>query len=147
MGRYRQIETEEEVKSFDARIWWAFWIIALIVLIYTAWHQYREYDLVHNGNCIIAEYTVYNDQELATYYDETGRVAARYNISGLSAVHENDTIKMYYKTNINAAEPHRSVQTWLISYAIFGTAFVLCSIKLRKIYKENHEVYGIGEDY
>lgn len=144
MGRYREVETIQDSRSYDARIWWAFWAVALIVLIYTAWHQIREYDLVHNGNSIVAEYYIYNEQELARYLDENNRYHS-YNVSGLNAIHEEDTITLYYKTSIDAAEPHRHPKTWIYSYIIFGIALVLCSLKIYKIYTEDREVYDVRE--
>lgn len=133
MGRYREVETEEQDKSYEARIWWVLWGVALIVLIYTVWHQVREYDLIHNGQCIEAEYYVYNGQEMAKYRDEDNRYHS-YNVSGLDAVHDEDTIKLYYKDNLNPAEPHRHPRIWIFSYLLFGAIFAGCSLRLRKIY-------------
>lgn len=146
MGRYRQVETEQEAKSYEARIWWVFWGVALIVLIYTIWHQTREYDLVHNGQCIEAEYYIYNGKELARYQDENNRYYS-YDVSGRDAVHDEHTIKLYYKTNISAAEPHIHPRVWIFPYLLFGSMFVLCTLKLRKIYRQNRYISNEGENY
>ncbi len=136
MGRYREVQTEQQEKSYEARIWWALWAIALIALAYTVWHQVREYDLVHNGQCIEAEYYVYNGQELAKYLDQDNRYHS-YNVSGFDAVHDEQTIKLYYKDNINFAEPRRRFRSWLFSYLLFVPAFAGCSLRLHKIYRKN----------
>ena len=135
MGRYREVETEQQAKSFEARIWWVFWGIALVVLAYTVWHQVREYDLVHNGQWIEAEYYTYNGKELAKYRDENNRYYG-FDVSGRDAIHDENTIKLYYKTSISAAEPHIHPRMWIFSYVLFGTAFVLCSLKLHQIYSK-----------
>ena len=143
MGRYRTVETEKDEQSFEARIWWAFWIIALIVIAYTVYHQCRNYDMMHNGTCIEAEYFVYNGQEIARYRDDTGNIVS-FNLSGLNAVHDEDTIKLYYKDRINFAEPQRETMVWVKSYVIFGLGLLFCSWKLKKIYsrKPSPEVYS-----
>lgn len=133
MGRYREVETEQQEKSYEARIWWALWGVALMAMAYTAWHQAHEYDLVHNGLCIEAEYYIYNGQELAKYCDENNRWHF-YNVSGFDAIHDENTIKLYYKENINLAEPHRHPWIWIFSYLLFGAIFSGCSLRLRKIY-------------
>lgn len=134
MGRYRTVETEKDEQSYDARIWWTFWIVALVCLAYTAWHHYRNYDLIHNGTCIIAEYTEKGGEKLASYRGENGNLIASFTLSGLDPVHEENTVQLYYKDNIYAAEPRRQLQSWLISYGIFGILLVVCSLRLWNIY-------------
>ena len=58
MGRYRVVETDRQERSYEARIWWALWGIALLALIYTVYHQFREYDLIHNGQSM--DYRLYS---------------------------------------------------------------------------------------
>lgn len=135
MGRYNNIEMEQDDKSFDARIWWVFWIVALVVILYTVYHHSRSWDLVHNGNCIEAEYFVYNGQEMARYYDESNRYYS-YNLSGLDPIHEENTIKLYYKDNLRLAEPRRNPKIWIFSYLGFGAGFAFCSYTLVKIYRQ-----------
>lgn len=145
MSRYREIETEKSHKSYQARIWWALWAVCFVVLVYTVWTQYREYDLVHHGNCIVADYYVYNGEKLAKYYDEETNHAYRFNLEGWDAIHEEDTIKMYYWTDIHAAEPHRNPMLWIRSYVIFGIAIVLISFRLYRIYTAPYEIYDVRE--
>ena len=57
-----------------------------------------------------------------------------FNITGMGAEHDGDSIVLYYKDDINLAEPQIGAATWIRSYAIFGTGFVLLSIKLISIY-------------
>lgn len=141
MGRYREVPTEKEERSLEARIWWALWGVALVVLLYTAWHQIREYDLIHNGQSFEAEYEVYKGMELARYYDENNHYHS-YNIGGLDAVHGENTITMYYKHDIARAQPRVNPRLWIFSYVFFGAGFVGCSLRLRKIYsQELHKIY------
>lgn len=133
MGRYRTIETEQQKRSYAARIWWVFWGVAFIALVYTVWHQVREYDLVHNGQCIEAEYYIYNGNEYARFIDENNRYRIL-GLGGFDAVHGEDTVNLYYKTRPSLAEPHRDPRAWLFAYVLFGPLFVWCSIKLYKIY-------------
>jgi len=135
MSSYQDFYSEKEEQSYEARIWWVFWVVAVIVIAYTVWHQYRNYDLVHNGTCIEAEYMEYNGQELARYRDETGRVVASVNLDGMNAIHDEDTILLYYKDNINFAEPKRNPKAWICSYIIFGLLLAGTSYKLYTIYK------------
>lgn len=137
MGRYHHMETEQEERSFDARIWWTLWIVALLVLAYTVYHHSHSFNLVHNGNCIEAEYYVYNGQEMARYYDENNRYYA-FNLSGLDPIHEENTVKLYYKDNLRLAEPRRDPKIWIYSYLGFGAGFAFCSYKLIKIYRKKY---------
>lgn len=139
MGRYRNEEYEQDERSYEARIWWVFWIIAVVVIAYTIWHQYRNYDLVHNGTCIEAEYMLYNGEEIARYRDETGRIVASYNLGGLNAIHDEDTVLLYYKDNINFAEPERELKSWLYAYVIFIPVLIGTTWKLITIYKKKPE--------
>jgi len=134
MGKYQQYETIKDQRSYDARIWWALWAIALLVLIFTVWHTVRQRDLIRNGNCIEADYYTYNGQELARYIDPEGRIYS-FNVSGLSTVHLENTVLLYYKDQISLAEPQINPKLFLACYIGFGLALVLISCKLVKIYK------------
>ena len=134
MGRYRTFETEKDEKSFEARIWWVFWVIALVVLCYTAYQQLLEYDLIHNGSSIEAEYYVYNGKELARYRDEQN-VNYSFDLSDYDAVHGEDTVTLYYKDRINYAVPRRDIKSWLYSYFIFVPVLVVSSLIIIKIYR------------
>lgn len=144
MGRYREVQTEKQYKSYQARIWWILWGVALTVLLYTLWHHLRETDLVLNGQCIVAEYYNYGGREYARYRTEDNQLHS-YNLTGLAPVHDGDTIKLYYKTYIGAAEPRSNPKQWIWSYVVCGLALVLISLKLRKIYTTPYEIYDIRE--
>ncbi|MCM1100043.1 MAG: hypothetical protein NC079_04730 [Clostridium sp.] len=135
MGRYQymDMETEQESKSFEARVWWIFWIIALVVLLYTAYHHWRVSDLVHNGRCIEAEYSVYNGKELARYRDENN-ILYSYDLSGLNAIHGEDTVLLYYKDFVSTAEPRRAFTVWLWPYLFSTASLILFSWVLYRIY-------------
>lgn len=138
MGRYRTVESEKDEQSYEARIWWMFLVVALIVLSYTIWHHYLNYNLVQNGTCIEAQYFVQSNQAQARYQDEAGQIYT-YNLSSLNADHDEDTVKLYYVTDIRHAEPKRALKSWLFSYLFFGLMFVGCSFKLYTIYKKKPE--------
>lgn len=135
MGKYNHFETEQDEKSFNARIWWVLWLVALVVLIYTAYHNIRSFDLIHNGNCIEAEYFVYNGQERARYIDSDNHYYS-YNLTGMDPIHEETTVKLYYKDYLQLAEPRRNPKIWLFTYLGFGAALCFCSYKLIKIYRQ-----------
>lgn len=138
MGRYRTVESEKDEQSYEARIWWVFWIVAVVVIAYTAYLQYLNYDLVHNGQCIEAEYYVYNNQELARYKDENGMLVNK-SLEGLNAIHGEDTVLLYYKDYMSLAEPKRETSAWLYSYLIFIPMLAGTTWKLITIYKRKPE--------
>ena len=146
MGRYRHVETAREKRSLEARIWWTFFGISLLVLCYTVFHQVKEYRLVHYGNSFEAEYQVYQGRELATYYDENNHYY-HYDISGMDAIHGENTVTMYYTDDMYRAQPHMHPRMWIFPYALFGVMFLVCSLRLRKIYsKKNLSLYETHPD-
>ncbi len=134
MGRYREVQTKKDDRSYEAGVWWALWIVCFGVMAYTVWMQISEYRLVHEGTSIVAEYVAYKGAEQANYYDEEHRYHF-YDLTGAGAVHDEDTIVLYYRDNIDLAQPRIGFATWLRSYAIFGTGLILLSIRLYFIYK------------
>ena len=147
MGRYRTVETEKEEQSYEARIWWAFWIVSIVVIAYTAWHQYRNYNLVHTGTCIEAKYQEKEGIKIATYHDENGNQIASYTLNGLSPVLGDGTVKLYYKDNIHYAEPQTDIRAWLGSYIIFGLVLIGCSWKLKTIYSRKASTQAYDSEY
>lgn len=131
------METEQEAKSYEARIWWVLWFIALGVLLYTAYHHISEYHRVHGGHCIEAEYFVYNGRELAMYRDENN-INHSYDLSGYDAVHEEDTVKLYYTDNVSLAEPRRTPSSWIAPYFFSTAALAFFSWILIRIYRRPH---------
>lgn len=138
MGRYRTVESEKDEQSYEARVWWMFLVVAIIVLSYTIWHHYLNHNLVQNGTCIEAQYFIQSNQAQARYQDESGQIYT-YNLSNLDADHDEDTVKLYYMTDIRHATPKRTIKFWLFSYTVFGLMFVGCIFKLYLIYKKKPE--------
>lgn len=147
MGRYRTVESEKDEQSYEARVWWMFLAVAVIVLSYTIWHHYRNYDLVQNGTCIEAEYFVHSNQAQARYQDENGQIVT-FNLSNSGADHDENTVKLYYREDIRHAEPKRELSSWLMPYGIFGLMLVGCVFKLFTIYRKKPDttVYEAMEE-
>ena len=66
-----------------------------------------------------------------------------FNITGMGAEHDGDSIVLYYKDVINLAKPRVGVGTWIRSYVLFGIAFVLISTRLIFIYRSYHSVHYV----
>ncbi len=137
MGRYRTFESKKDEQNYDAAIWWVLWLISLAILIYTAYHQIHEFNLTHSDNYVIAKYMVANGHEAASYTDENG-VYYYFNITQMNAIHDEDTIKMYYKDDIALAVPRCSFLRWAPAWSIFLPALIGCSVLLWKIYHRNY---------
>ncbi len=45
MGRYRQVLSEKKEKSYQARIWWALWLVCFCVIAYTMWMSYSIFGI------------------------------------------------------------------------------------------------------
>ena len=147
MGRYREVHTEKEAKRFARRyaatIWWVLWVICFLILAYTAGMQYSEYKSIKGANTVVAKYSSEKGVEVATFLDENNHYHS-YNITDMGAEHDGDSIVLYYTDDINLAQPRIGVATWIRSYAIFGIALILLSIRLIVIYKSDHSVYADG---
>ncbi|SCY74711.1 site-specific DNA recombinase [Butyrivibrio sp. INlla14] len=81
--------------------------------------------------------------ETATFMDEENHYHS-YNITGMGAEHDGDSIVLYYTDDVNLAQPRIGLATWIRTYAIFGVALILLSIRLIVIYKSDHSVYADG---
>ena len=143
MGRYREMRTEKEEKRderrYAATIWWLLWVICFFILAYTIVMQYSEYKSFKGANSVVAKYTSGEGFEHALYTDEDGQFHY-YDITGMGAEHDGDSIVLYYKDDINLALPRVGAATWIRSYVIFGIAFILLSIRLIVIYRSDHSV-------
>ncbi|MBR6326382.1 MAG: hypothetical protein IKR61_06205, partial [Lachnospiraceae bacterium] len=64
--------------------------------------------------------------------------------TGMGAEHDGDSIVLYYTDDINLAQPRIGVATWIRTYAIFGVALILLSIRLIVVYRSDHSVYSDG---
>ena len=139
MGRYKEEYSEKEDRRYTTTLWWILWVVFFGILAYTVLMHVSEYKLVHEGKSIVAEYRFYKGVEQAAYYDEENHYHL-YDITGVGADHDEDTVVLYYMDDINLAEPKIGAKTWIRSYAIFGTGLILLSIRLFFIYKAlNHK--------
>lgn len=143
MARYREVQTEKKARQYDSAIWWALWAVCVLVLAYTVSMQYSEYKSTKDAKSFVAKYTYENGQEHATFLDEDNHYHS-YNITGMGAKHDEDSIVLYYTDDINLAQPRIGAATWIRSYVLFGVGFILISIKLIFVYKSDHSVYDAG---
>ena len=147
MGRYREVHTEKEAKRFArqyaATVWWVLWAICFLILAYTVRMQYSEYKSIKGANSVVAKYSSEKGVELATFMDEDNHYHS-FDITGMGAKHDGDSIVLYYTDDVNLAQPRVGAATWIRSYAIFGVAFILLSIRLIVIYRSDHSVYTDG---
>ena len=143
MGRYREVQTEKDARRYSATIWWALWAVCLGIMVYTVWMQYSEYMSIKDANSVVAKYTSENGMERASFTDEDNHYHS-FDITGMGAKHDGDSIVLYYTDDIYLAQPRIGAATWIRSYAIFGIGFILLSIKLIVVYRSDHSVYDAG---
>ena len=147
MGRYREVHTEKEARRsarrYTSSIWWVLWTVCFVILAYTVRMQYSEYKSIKGANSVVAKYSFEKGVERATFMDEDKHYHS-YDITGMGAEHDGDSIVLYYTDDINLAQPRVGAATWIRSYAIFGVAFILLSIRLIVIYRSDHSVYADG---
>ncbi len=144
MGRYREVHSEKDARKYARRyaatICWFLWAFCLLILIYTVGMQYSEYRHIKGATTVVAEYTRGKGFEHANYMDEDNHYHS-FDITGMGAAHDGDSIVLYYKDDIDSALPRVGAATWIRSYVLFGLAFIYLSIRLIVIYKSNHNVY------
>lgn len=149
MGRYREVHTEKEAeryaRRYPATICWALWVICFLILAYTVAMHCSEYIRIKDANSVVAKYTSEKDFEHASFFDEDNHYHS-YDITGMGAEHDGESIVLYYKDNIDLAQPRVGLATWLRSYVLFGIVLILLSIRLVLIYKSDHSVYD-AEDF
>ena len=144
MGRYREVKTEKEAgkdaRRYASTIWWLLWAFCFFILVYTGGMQFSEYKNIKDAKSVVAKYTSGDGFEHALLTDEDGRFHS-FDITGMGAEHEGESIVLYYKDDINLAQPRVGMATWIRSYVIFGIALILLSIRLIFIYRADHSVY------
>ena len=123
---------EKKEKSYQARIWWALFAAAVLILLRGVTFHIDERKMVYSGNKIVAEY---NESTAQAVYREEDGAFHQYDISGFTAEHDGDTITLYYEDTVAYAEPIHTVGFWLKTYLIFGTASLFCGWRLWRIYK------------
>lgn len=146
MGRYREVHTEKDARKFARRyvstVWWLLWVICFLILAYTAIMQFSEYKRIKGAESVVADYVSYNGVERAVFMDEDNHYH-NYYITGMGAKHDGDSIVLYYKDDINLAQPRIDALILIRSYVIFGIALILFSIRLIVIYKSDQSVYDV----
>ena len=143
MGRYREVQTEKEARRYASAIWWVLWAVCFLMLAYTVRMQYSEYICFKGAKSIVAKYVYDNGVERAVLMDEDNHYHS-FNITGMGAKHDGDSIVLYYTDDINFAQPRIGAATWIRSYVLFGVGFILISIRLVFIYRSDHSVYDVG---
>ena len=143
MGRYREEYSEKEERRYATAIWWGLWVVCFLILVYTVGMHYSELKSVKGGNSVVAKYISEKGVERAFFIDEDNNYHY-YDITGMGAEHDGDSIVLYYKDDINLAEPRVGAETWIRSYALFGTAIILLSIRLIVLYRPKRHVYDAG---
>lgn len=123
---------EKKEKSYHARIWWALFIAAVLILLRGVMFHVDERKLVNGGNQIVAEY---NETTAQAFYREENGAYHQYDISGFAAEYDGDKITLYYEEQIGYAEPIHTAGFWIKTYLIFGAASLVCGWRLWKIYK------------
>lgn len=123
---------EKKERSYHARIWWALFVAAALILLRGVTFHIDEMKLVRNGNVITANYNETTAQ--ASYVEENGAYH-QYDLSGFTAIHDGNIINLYYEENVAYAEPIHTVGFWLQTYLFFGAATLLCGWRLWRIYK------------
>lgn len=124
---------EKKEKSYHARIWWFLFAAAVLILLRGVTFHINEIKMKNSWNEIEATY--YETTAQAVYIEENGAYH-QYDISGFSAEHDGDTIKLYYEDQIGYAEPVHEASFWGQTYLIFGLATLFIAWRLWVIYKK-----------
>lgn len=123
---------EKKEKSYHARIWWALFVAAALILLRGVTFHIDERKLVHNGNQVVAKY---NESTAQAIYREEDGSYHQYDLSGFTAEHDGDKITLYYEDEISYAEPIHTVGFWMKTYLFFGISTLFCGWRLWRIYK------------
>ena len=126
---------EEKEKKYQARIWWFFLGIAIFILVRGFIFHVGEMKMKTSWNVIEATYYESTAQAIYRGDGEEG-VYYQYDISGFSAEHDGNKIKLYYEEYIAYAEPVHEIQFWLQTYLIFGLVAVFSGWRVWTIYKK-----------
>lgn len=125
----------KEERSYESLVWKYIIGIALIALAAVIFLHSKEMKIINNGTCIVASYELDDyGNEVAWYTDEANR-HYKYNVSGLSAAHDDAEIKLYYTDNIRDAIPKTKWQLWTGYYAFFGILLGVSLWRIIKVYK------------
>lgn len=129
------VYNEKEEKQYEGTVWKYLGIAALVVLALVIYMHSKELHIIHNGTCIVASYKVDSlGKEIVRYYDENNRLYI-YDVSGMSAMHGETEIRLYYLENIQEAVPQTKWWLWAMYYGFFAALLSVCVWRLYKIYK------------
>lgn len=133
-GEY--IYEDKSEKKYQSSIWKILAVISAISLIVLAADHIRALQVIRNGNSITAEYyEESNGRQKAVYYDEDGNMYM-YNFENAYAVHDKDSIVLYYENDIRKVTPKMVWWTWAGRYALFGILFAISFWRIMKIYRK-----------
>jgi hypothetical protein len=120
------------IKKYINTLWLVITVLAFFMLIGTAFGHMEEISLKQWAHSLEADYIDDGTNVYAEYYDEDN-VLHTYNLNGHSPIHNGDKITLYYASDVDEAVPENSALSWLIYYVVFGAAFGLGIMQLRKI--------------
>lgn len=124
---------ERAEKRYHARIWIVIAACMAAGLLWGIFLHVKEISLKLHGNCIIAEYDA--EKMHARYQDENGRVYL-YGLGSYYPAYEGDSVRLYYRQNINDAVPATAPVFWLEAYALLGGIMGFCIWRIVRIYKK-----------
>lgn len=130
------VYNEKEEKRYEGTIWKYLAMLALVLLALIIYMHVKELNIINNGVCIVASYDVDSfGNEIVRYCDENNKLYM-YDVSGMSASHEDAQIRLYYLENIQDAIPKTKWQLWIMYYSFFGLLLGVCIWRLGKVYKK-----------
>ena len=124
---------EKQEKRYESRIWVGIAVCMILVLLRAASWHIEEIYMVHNWQVVEAEYN--QKAQFAYYEDENGK-SYQSSVEGFLPDFDGDTIKLYYETNIQNAEPVNSLSFWFGAYALCGGILAFCAWRIARIYKK-----------
>lgn len=125
----------KEEKRYESLVWKYLAGVALVVCALVFYMHTKELHIINNGTCIVASYDVdSHGNEIVRYSDENEKLYM-YNVSGLSAVHEETQICLYYLDNVQDAVSKTKWQLWAVYYLFFGILFGFSVWRIIKINK------------
>ena len=124
---------EKKEKSYQARIWWALLIAAVLILLRGVTFHINEMKMKKTWTPIVAEY---HEQTAEAYYTDENGIKHHYSLAGFAVEHVDGKVTLYYEQDVNFAEPVHIISFWIKTYFIFGVAIALFIWRLWMIYKK-----------
>lgn len=120
-------------KKYQRTIWLVLAVIAGLIFISLLVKHTNEFSMKTKGNYIDAEYYEYNQHHLARYCDQDG-VIHNYELDSYTPVLDGETVRLYYKENIDKAVPANTWYYWTRYYIFFGVMLGISLWRLIRIY-------------